>query len=47
MDFTNKEIKKIIMSMKNNKATEFDGIQAQAQKVSSTKIGKREIDGFI
>jgi hypothetical protein len=37
MDFTNQEVKKFIRSMKNNKATGFDGIPAEAWKVLSTK----------
>jgi hypothetical protein len=37
MDFTNQEVKKFIRSMKNNKATGFDGIPADAWKVLSTK----------
>jgi hypothetical protein len=37
MDFTNQEAKKFIMSMKNNKATGFDGIPSEAWKVLNTK----------
>jgi hypothetical protein len=37
MDFKNQEVKKFIMSMKNDKATGFDGIPAEAWKVLSTK----------
>jgi hypothetical protein len=36
-DLTNQEVRKFIMSMKNNKVTRFDGIPAEAWKDLSTK----------
>jgi hypothetical protein len=37
-DFTNQEVKKFIMSMKNNRLTGFDCIPAEAWNVLSTKM---------
>jgi hypothetical protein len=41
-DFTNQEVKKFIMSMKNNRLTGFDGIPAEAWNVLRTKITELE-----
>jgi hypothetical protein len=41
-DFTNQEVKKFIMSMKNNILTGFDGIPAEAWNILSTKMRELE-----